>query len=147
MRDVAAFFKILADPNRLRMALLLEGGELFVCQLMGILGISQPLMSRNLRQLEQTGLVRSRRRGKLVFYTMRRDLSPLRQAVVTALKREAESDELCRRDRRYLQLMRDRFQQAGADGRCDMALLRQFLAFKEQENNESNDKEMVEWKN
>lgn len=146
MKDVAAFFKLLADPNRMRIALLLDGGELFVCQLMGILGISQSLMSSNLRQLEQAGLVCSLRRGKLVFYTLRRDLSPLQQAVLTALKREAETDELCRRDRRYLQLMRDRFQQAGANGRCDMAMLRRFLAYKEQEHN-IDDKEIEKWKN
>jgi ArsR family transcriptional regulator len=140
------FFKLLADPNRLRIALLLDDGELFVCQLMGILGISQPLVSRNLNQLQRAGLVHSLRRGKLVFYTLRHDLPPMQQAVLDALKREAQTDEQCRRDRRWLQLMRDRFQRTGAGGRCDMEMLHRFLAFKEQDIHHFNDKETVTWK-
>ena len=63
--------KALADENRLRLLLLLGQRELFVCQLMAILGISQPLVSRSLALLDREGLLESRRSGKQVFYRLK----------------------------------------------------------------------------
>ena len=50
--------RALADENRLRLLLLLRQRELFVCQLMAVLKLSQPLVSRNLALLEREGLAR-----------------------------------------------------------------------------------------
>ena len=63
--------KALADENRLRLLLLLRERELFVCQLMAVLGISQPLVSRSLALLDREGLLESRRSGKQVFYRLK----------------------------------------------------------------------------
>ena len=61
--------KALADPTRLMLAAALgEGGELCVCDLAWISGRSQGLVSHHLRTLRSSGLVRSRRDGKLVMY-------------------------------------------------------------------------------
>ncbi len=145
MKSAVSLFKLLADPNRLRIALLLSEEELFVCQLMAILGISQPLVSRDLRQLDQAGLVRSLRRGKQVFYTLRDDLPPLPRAVLESLRREAERDPSCRCDRRALRLMRQRFPGEGTDGRCDMAAVRRFIDFRKRRQEKTNDKENHPW--
>ena len=66
--------KALSDPTRLTLAGALreagEGGELCVCDLSWIAGRSQNLVSHHLRYLRSHGLVRSRRDGKLVMYSL-----------------------------------------------------------------------------
>jgi DNA-binding transcriptional ArsR family regulator len=66
--------KALSDPTRLTLAAALreagEGGELCVCDLSWIAGRSQNLVSHHLRNLRSHGLVRSRRDGKLVMYSL-----------------------------------------------------------------------------
>jgi ArsR family transcriptional regulator, lead/cadmium/zinc/bismuth-responsive transcriptional repressor len=63
--------KALSDPTRLTLAeALREGGELCVCDLSWIAGRSQNLVSHHLGTLRSRGLVRSRRDGKLVMYSL-----------------------------------------------------------------------------
>jgi DNA-binding transcriptional ArsR family regulator len=66
--------KALSDPTRLTLAAALReaggGGELCVCDLSWIAGRSQNLVSHHLRYLRSHGLVRSRRDGKLVMYSL-----------------------------------------------------------------------------
>ena len=117
--------KALADENRLRLLLLLGQRELFVCQLMAVLGISQPLVSRGLALLDREGLLESRRSGKQVFYRLRTNLPQLAAAVLAALP----ADEGCfARDRRNLTVFCRKFQR-GASA-CDMDMVRKFIAFK-----------------
>src|SRR5215216_7982280 len=60
-----------ADPTRLTLAAaLLEGEELCVCDLSWISGRKQALVSHHLRTLRDRSLVRSRRAGKLVMYSL-----------------------------------------------------------------------------
>ncbi len=87
MRDLAATFGALADPTRLEMlALLLENGELCVCDFVGSLGISQSKASRHLRYLWNAGLLQDRRAGLWVFYRLSPELAPEGRAVVSALR-------------------------------------------------------------
>ena len=58
---LATFLKLLADPTRRRIFLLLLRGETCNCELTGLLGLPQNLISHHLRQLREAGLVRSRR--------------------------------------------------------------------------------------
>ena len=63
--------KALADPTRLTVALSLrDGGELCVCDLAWVCERSDKLISHHLRQLRSAGLVRSRRDGKMVMYSL-----------------------------------------------------------------------------
>jgi ArsR family transcriptional regulator, lead/cadmium/zinc/bismuth-responsive transcriptional repressor len=63
--------RALSDPTRLTLAAALgEGGELCVCDLSWIAGRSQNLVSHHLRSLRARGLVRSRRDGKMVMYSL-----------------------------------------------------------------------------
>ena len=63
--------RALSDPTRLTLASALrEGEELCVCDLSWIAGRSQNLVSHHLRALKSRGLVRSRRDGKLVMYSL-----------------------------------------------------------------------------
>lgn len=67
----AARAKALGDPTRLLIALALrDGEELCVCDLAWIAGRAENLVGHHLRQLRNAGLARSRRDGKIVFYTL-----------------------------------------------------------------------------
>ncbi len=57
----AAFLKLMADPTRRRIFLLLMRGEICNCEMVGLLGMPQNLISHHLRQLRQAGLVHARR--------------------------------------------------------------------------------------
>jgi len=64
------FFKALADETRLRIVKLLGVREMCVCEVMVALGLTQPTASHHLGLLENAGLVRDRKEGKWVFYSI-----------------------------------------------------------------------------
>ena len=64
-------FKALADPTRLACVLLLyKRGELCVCDLHGVLMVSQPKMSRHLALLKRVRLLSTRKQGLWVYYQL-----------------------------------------------------------------------------
>ena len=64
-------FKALADVTRLKILMLLDIREMCVCELMVALGVTQPTASHHLGILESVGLVKDRREGKWVFYSLK----------------------------------------------------------------------------
>jgi ArsR family transcriptional regulator, lead/cadmium/zinc/bismuth-responsive transcriptional repressor len=81
--EAAERAKALSDPTRLTLAeALSEGGELCVCDLSWIAGRSQNLVSHHLRVLHSRGLVRSRRDGKMVMYSLTEAGTSLLSAVL-----------------------------------------------------------------
>jgi DNA-binding transcriptional ArsR family regulator len=82
-RDAAERAKALSDPTRLTLAEALRGGEeLCVCDLSWIVGRSQNLVSHHLGTLRSRGLVRSRKEGKMVMYSLTEAGASLLSAVV-----------------------------------------------------------------
>lgn len=70
-QEAADRARALSDPTRLTLAgALREGGELFACDLSWITGRSQDLVSHHMRTLRSLGMVRSRRAGKMVMYSL-----------------------------------------------------------------------------
>ncbi len=123
MNDMVRLFKLFSDETRLRIFMLLARRELCVCQIMGVLGISQPLVSRNLSLLSSAGLLDERREGKLVFYSLRRRPSAAVSGLLSILKKELKADPRAESDLRSLSDC-DEFQKK--TGKCDM---KTFLAF------------------
>ena len=70
MASILKSLRVAADPNRLRLLLLLEQEELSVAELQEILGRGQSQISTHLAQLKQAGLVDDRRTGKNAFYRL-----------------------------------------------------------------------------
>jgi len=70
MQSILKSFKLLADPSRLRMLLLLGQEELSVAELQEILSMGQSSISTHLSQMRQAGLVEDRRMGKNVLYRL-----------------------------------------------------------------------------
>ena len=70
MASITKTLKVVADPNRLRILLLLKGEELSVAELQEILAMGQSTISTHLSQLKQAELVEDRRTGKSNFYRL-----------------------------------------------------------------------------
>lgn len=71
--DLADFFKVLGDSTRVRIMWALDTHEMCVCDMAVLLNMTKSAISHQLRQLRQTNLVRSRREGKNVFYSLADD--------------------------------------------------------------------------
>lgn len=70
-------FKCLAEETRLQaVALIYQAEELCVCDLCEVLGVSQPKMSRHLKELKNCQIVDADRRGKWVYYRLHPQLPP-----------------------------------------------------------------------
>jgi DNA-binding transcriptional ArsR family regulator len=67
---LAETFKALSDPNRVRIVSLLAEAELCVCDIAAALDMSQSAVSHQLRTLRDLQLVRWRREGRQIFYTL-----------------------------------------------------------------------------
>ena len=67
---MAAIFRALSDPTRVRIVSLLSQGELPVGELAELLGMTQSAVSHQLRTLRDMRVVRSRRVGKQVYYAL-----------------------------------------------------------------------------
>ncbi len=76
--------KILSDPTRLRLLVLLQKEELSVAELQEILGMAQSRISSQLALLRQAGFVADRREGKKAFYSLRAGLPPRQLALLRA---------------------------------------------------------------
>ena len=70
LRNYELVMKSVADPTRLRILKLLEGGELCVCQIIAVLELSQSTVSKHLSLLRMGGLVKERREKKWVHYSL-----------------------------------------------------------------------------
>ncbi len=73
LSDAAAIFKVLSDPNRLRIFNILMDGDTCNCEMTDMLDIPANLLSHHLRVLRQAGLVSSRRDavdGRWIYYSV-----------------------------------------------------------------------------
>lgn len=68
--DLAATFRALGDPTRVRLLDALSHGELCVCDLASLVGLSPSAVSHQLRLLRSLRLVRHRREGRMVYYAL-----------------------------------------------------------------------------
>lgn len=70
VEGLASTFRVLGDPTRVRILDALSGGELCVCDIAGLVEISESAVSHQLRLLRGMRLVRPRRAGRLVYYSL-----------------------------------------------------------------------------
>ena len=71
--DLAELFKVFGDSTRIRILFVLFEAEVCVCDLASALNMTQSAISHQLRILKQNKLVKSRREGKSVFYSLADD--------------------------------------------------------------------------
>lgn len=106
MASTINFLKLLADPTRLRLLLLLEEDELTVAELQKILGMGQSRISSHLAQLKRAGVVEDRRSGKNVYYglTAKQERNAARAKASELIRVLAREMPETQRDRTALQL-------------------------------------------
>lgn len=68
--DLTELFRIFGDSTRVRILYVLLESEMCVCDLAALLGMTQSAISHQLRSLKQSRLVKARREGKTVFYSL-----------------------------------------------------------------------------
>jgi ubiquinone/menaquinone biosynthesis C-methylase UbiE/DNA-binding MarR family transcriptional regulator len=127
MASILKNLRLLADPSRLRILLLVEREELSVAELQEILGMGQSRISTHLAQLKQAGLVEDRRNGKSILYRLKPSalsngfsqmLDVLRQAAAEIPEAEQDYEALRLALRRRQDKMRSYFDElAGKFGR------------------------------
>ena len=71
--SLAELFKVFGDPTRIRILFVLFETEVFVCDLARALNMTQSAVSHQLRILKQSRLVKNRREGKSMFYSLADD--------------------------------------------------------------------------
>jgi ArsR family transcriptional regulator, lead/cadmium/zinc/bismuth-responsive transcriptional repressor len=69
-RTLSGIFRALGDPTRLRIISVLAEREICVRDLTAALGMEQPAVSHQLRDMRELGLVRSRREGRHIYYQL-----------------------------------------------------------------------------
>jgi DNA-binding transcriptional ArsR family regulator len=67
---LADIFKVLGDPTRVRILDVLSRGEECVCRLANLLGLTESAVSHQLRLLRNTRIVRARRDGRQIYYSL-----------------------------------------------------------------------------
>lgn len=70
LSDLAEFFRIFGDTTRIRILYVLMCSEMCVCDIAALLNMTQSAISHQLRVLKQMELVKNRRDGKTVFYSL-----------------------------------------------------------------------------
>ncbi|MEB4860374.1 ArsR/SmtB family transcription factor [Priestia megaterium] len=73
MEKAAQILKLLGDKTRLSMMKLLQNNECCVCELVEIYKASQPAISQHLRKLRDIELVKKRRQGHWIFYSLNKE--------------------------------------------------------------------------
>lgn len=100
--------KALADENRLRILMLLRERELCGFELMGVLGLSQPLVSSHLGVLRSAGLVEARREGKRMRYAITEEgRAGGKRGIVNLVTAALEAEPVMVGDRARLQQCRE----------------------------------------
>ena len=98
--------KAVADPSRVRILKLLEGGELCVCQITAVLDLAAGTVSKHLAALRTAGLLQQRKDGKWVHYRLaERTFNPYARQFLALVGTALGDDPTVTEDRRVLALV------------------------------------------
>lgn len=87
-RSMADFYKILGDPTRCKIIYALNENELCVCDLANVLSMSKSSISHQLSKMRSSGVVKCRREGKEVYYSLDDDhISQIFTLTMTHIRR------------------------------------------------------------
>lgn len=98
MKPLLRTAKVLSDPTRVRILVLLRGQELCVCELMDVLGISQSTLSTHLQVIRQADLVSVRRQGKWLYYALKPETENLLVFLLGHFENRKTTDPIFKRD-------------------------------------------------
>ena len=84
--DLDALFRGFADPTRIRILNVLAAGELCVCDIVAMLRIAQPTVSRHLAYLRRTSLVQARPELKFTYYRLADAMDPIHRNLIACVR-------------------------------------------------------------
>ena len=87
-KKTAAVFKAFCDENRIKILQLLQGGEKCACKLLTEMNITQPTLSHHMKILCDSGIVKGRKEGKWMHYSISQDGIEEAQKYLDYLKSE-----------------------------------------------------------
>ena len=90
LNRLAEFYKIMGDPTRLKILITLEKGEFCASDVANVVGMSRSAISHQFKALKAAKLVKSRREGKTVFYSL--DDSHIHSVLHVAFEHILEED-------------------------------------------------------
>ena len=100
--EAALLCRALGDPNRMSIAQALSGKELCACNLLEQFHITQPTLSHHMKILCYCGLVRARKDGKWMHYSLNNEKLELFRAFLDALRdkgnQNCQGDQSCQRE-------------------------------------------------
>jgi ArsR family transcriptional regulator len=104
MNKTTEVFKSLADETRLRLLVLLQGGnERCVCDLMQALDMPQSTVSRHLAYLKRNGWLQDRRGGVWMYYSLNKAMDGFLQAQLVLIINQLADSSVCRADKQRLE--------------------------------------------
>ena len=101
MNELLSMFKALSDETRLRIIKLLEKGELCVCDITAALDMVQPKVSFHLNTLKSAGLIKDRKAGRWIHYSL--ENSDMRKRFLLLTVMEGISADAVRDDLKRLE--------------------------------------------
>ena len=105
MQTITEIFKSLAEETRLRLLVLLQGGnEHCVCDLMQALDMPQSTVSRHLAYLKRNGWVQDRRGGVWMYYSLKKEMDAFLQAQLVLIINQLADSAVCRADKQRLEI-------------------------------------------
>ena len=70
LERLSLIYRVLGDPNRLKIVMALRNVEMCVCDLAAFTGLSESAVSHQLRRLKDLALVKKRRDGQIIYYSL-----------------------------------------------------------------------------
>jgi len=102
MRKMLNITKAVSDETRVRALMMLEGGELCVCQIIEVLGLAPSTISKHMAILKQAELVESRKQGRWIYYKLAGEINKEIGTVITWLAVNLKGDKIVKNDRKKL---------------------------------------------
>ncbi|HAI13327.1 MAG TPA: ArsR family transcriptional regulator [Phycisphaerales bacterium] len=115
MESFLAITKALSDESRVRALMALTEGELCVCQIIEVLGLSPATVSKHMSILQQAGFVTRRKDGRWHYYRLAgRDANPVIKQAIKWVFKSLEDEKVIQGDAKSLCCIRDKDRQASS---------------------------------
>ena len=104
MKSILQITKALADRQRIRMLLLLQGRELCVCQIIAVINLAPSTISKHLSILSMAGLVEHRKEGRWAYYRLHGgSTDSVIRSVLQWIEKSLRRDEVIAKDAKKLE--------------------------------------------
>lgn len=114
MLEIINITKALSDENRVRVLMMLAGGQLCVCQIIEMLGLAPSTVSKHMYILKQSGLVESRKDGRWIYYRLADKKNTAASEITKWLNKNLKNDPDIAKDAKHL----DKIKKTNIDELC-----------------------------